>query len=60
MSESELESIFAHLDRVPGTDPSQAFTMPGSFYNSEALLEIEREQLFRQKWICLGREEEIP
>jgi choline monooxygenase len=34
--------------------------MPGSFSTSEALLEIEREQLFRKQWICLGREEKIP
>ncbi|MFT5115401.1 MAG: phenylpropionate dioxygenase-like ring-hydroxylating dioxygenase large terminal subunit [Parasphingorhabdus sp.] len=60
MSESELNTIFTHLDRVLVTDARQAFTMPGAFYTSEALLDIEREQLFRKKWICLGREEEIP
>jgi len=60
MSELELESIFNHLDRVTNTDSSLAFTMPGTFYTSEAFLDIEREQLFHKKWICLGREEEIP
>jgi len=48
------------LGRVPDTAASAAFTMPGCFYTSEELLEIERQQLFRRKWICLGREEEIP
>ena len=60
MSELELNTLFTYLDRVLSTDASQAFTMPGSFYTSETLLDIERAQLFRNKWICLGREEEIP
>jgi len=34
--------------------------MPGAFYTSAELFELEREQLFRRKWVCLGREEEIP
>ena len=42
------------------TKDSDAFTMPGLFYTSAELLDLEREQLFRKKWICLGREEEIP
>lgn len=60
MSDIKLNQIFDKLQQVPTTDAAQAFTMPGSFYTSEALLEIEREQLFRKQWICLGREEEIP
>ena len=55
-----LEEIFDLLDRVGNTDAADAFTMPGSFYTSPELLELEREQLFRKKWLCLGREEEIP
>ena len=58
--DTELDLIFDTLAKVPNTDAAQAFTMPGAFYTSEALLEIEREQLFRRKWVCLGREEEIP
>jgi choline monooxygenase len=60
MSETELDKIFAGLGQVLNTDTSAAFTMPGEFYTSEAFLELEREQLFRKKWICLGRVEEIP
>jgi len=58
--ESELEMIFERLREVPLTDSIKAFTMPGAFYTSKALLELECEQLFRKKWVCLGREEEIP
>jgi len=60
MPGNELESILLQLDRVLNTDAADAFTMPGNFYTSEEFLELEREQLFRRKWICLGREEEIP
>ena len=56
----EVDNLFSLLDRVVNTDAADAFTMPGPFYTSAEFLEIEREQLFRMKWICLGREEEIP
>ena len=55
-----LNNIFELLGKVGQTEAVDGFTMPGSFYCSEELLELEREQLFRRKWICLGREEEIP
>ena len=55
-----LNNIFELLEKVGQTEAVDGFTMPGSFYCSEELLELEREQLFRRKWICLGREEEIP
>jgi hypothetical protein len=45
--ESELEMIFERLREVPLTDSIKAFTMPGAFYTSKALLELESEQLFR-------------
>ncbi|MCL5779270.1 aromatic ring-hydroxylating dioxygenase subunit alpha [Limibaculum sp. FT325] len=38
----------------------RAFAMPGSFYLSEDLLEIERAQLFGREWVCVGRADEIP
>ena len=55
-----LNNIFELLDKVGQTDAADAFTMPGSFYTSEEILELEREQLFRKKWMCLGRQEELP
>ena len=60
MPGDDLDLIFSYLDKVKSTAAAQAFTMPGKFYTSEAWLEVEREQLFHEKWICLGREEEIP
>ena len=60
MNGSTITDIAARLNDVLHTDSGQAFTMPGAFYTSEELLALEREQLFRKKWICLGREEEVP
>ena len=59
MSES-LKAIFTMLDKAVTTEAADAFTMPGRFYTSAEFLELEREQLFRKKWICLGRVEEAP
>jgi phenylpropionate dioxygenase-like ring-hydroxylating dioxygenase large terminal subunit len=60
MPEVDLEKLFKWLDAVLSTAPEDAFTMPAEFYTSAAFLELEREQLFRRKWVCLGRAEEIP
>ncbi len=37
-----------------------AHSLPRSRYHSPEILELEREQLFRKDWICLGRTAEIP
>ncbi len=56
---SELEILLTTLRKVLTTEDTRAFTMPGSFYTSEQLLDLELNQLFRKKWICVGREEEV-
>ena len=33
--------------------------MPPGAFTSEALLELEREQIFSKQWICVGREDEL-
>lgn len=33
---------------------------PGVLYHDERVLEIEKEKIFRQDWLCLGRAEEVP
>ena len=60
MKNENLNLIFSALNNVLRTDAENAFTMPGEFYTSVDFLEHEREQLFRRKWICVGRKEEIP
>ena len=60
MPHQDLELIFESLNKVLKTSPENAFTMPLAFYISEDFLQHEKEQLFFKKWICVGREEEIP
>lgn len=35
-------------------------TLPASYYTSPELYEEERERIFARRWICVGREAEIP
>lgn len=37
-----------------------AMTLPGGFYTSPEIFQLELERLFLQHWICVGREERIP
>jgi phenylpropionate dioxygenase-like ring-hydroxylating dioxygenase large terminal subunit len=37
-----------------------AQSLPPSIYHSPEILELEKEQLFRKEWICIGRTAEIP
>lgn len=60
MADTELDTLLATLGKVLTTDNANAFTMPGNFYTSEQFLNLELDRVFRKKWICLGREEEIP
>ena len=60
MSNTELNALLATLEKVFSTRDVDAFPLPGKFYTSEQFHNIELDRIFRKKWICLGREEEIP
>jgi phenylpropionate dioxygenase-like ring-hydroxylating dioxygenase large terminal subunit len=47
----QLRAELAALERVPR---DQGRAMAGTFYTSPAYLELEREELFRKQWICVG------
>lgn len=53
-------TIIDALVRAAGARHNAAHAMPGEFYTSERLLEIERAELFGREWICVGRADEIP
>ena len=40
--------------RVAGLEP----TLPSSWYRSEPVFALEKEQIFCREWLCVGREEE--
>jgi choline monooxygenase len=62
MAEASLEivrQIRAELASLLTVPRSQARAMPGAYYTSPAYLDVEREELFRRQWICIGHEGEI-
>ena len=55
-----VNEILDALAEIRDLDASQAHSMPAGFYASEAFLELEKEEIFRKEWVCLGRVEEVP
>ena len=55
-----LRELLESLAEIRDLDASQARSLPAAFYASEAFLELEKEEIFRKEWICLGRVAEIP
>ena len=52
--------ILDALAEIRDMGPDQARSLPPAYYTSEEFLELEREEIFRKEWICLGRVEEVP
>ena len=57
---NDLNAFRKRLAELKKRSASQAVTLPPACYTSGAFLELEREEIFRKEWICLGRVEEIP
>ena len=53
----EILEAFAEIRDL---DASQAQSLPTGFYTSEEYLELEKEEIFRKEWVCLGLVAEIP
>jgi phenylpropionate dioxygenase-like ring-hydroxylating dioxygenase large terminal subunit len=47
----QLRAELAELERVPR---DRARAMAGDFYTSPMFLELERQELFRKQWVCVG------
>ena len=52
--------ILEALAEIRDMGPDQARSMPPTYYTSEDFLELEKEEIFRKEWICLGRVDEVP
>ena len=62
MKTQKIDDVGKVLDALAGIrnlDESHARSLPAGFYSSEAFLELEKEEIFRKEWICLGRIDEI-
>jgi len=55
-----VRQIIDELTELRQLSRQQARTMCATYYTSPEFLELEKETLFRQQWICVGHEGEIP
>ncbi|MBS0577747.1 MAG: aromatic ring-hydroxylating dioxygenase subunit alpha [Proteobacteria bacterium] len=52
-------AVAAALERTAELPYERAWSMPSAFYTDPAILALERERLFGQEWLCVGRREEV-
>ena len=45
--------------QTSGSFQPGARTMPGEYYTSPAVYEEERERIFAQQWVCVGRTDRL-
>ena len=55
----EIETLKAQLAECVAAGDDAPRAAPPSFYTSEPFLALEREELFRKDWVCLGHVAEI-
>ena len=60
MHADTLSTLIAEIAAAARKPLEEASTLPPAAYTSEALLDLELEEIFAKEWICLGRVEEIP
>ena len=55
----ELAEVLEALNTTAALSLEDSISMPPEAFTSEALLRLEREQIFSKEWICVGREGEL-
>ena len=60
MNTPAVSEVLDALAGIKDSESSQARSLPTGFYTSEEYLDLEKEEIFRKEWICLGRVAEIP
>src|SRR5262245_46697675 len=60
MAKDVMLELSEALQRCQHQRYDRAWSMPRSFYTDPAVLALERERLFLQEWVCVGRAEELP
>ncbi len=54
--DTQFDQLLCALGR---TDYDRAFSLPGAFYTDVDWLQREREDLFLDEWVCVGRADEV-
>ena len=55
-----VEALREELTMLKSLDSSDARTMPSAFYTLPSFHELEKDEIFRKEWVCLGHVGEIP
>jgi choline monooxygenase len=48
------QGLRQHLTELTSKSKDEAYGMPSDFYTSDAFHELEKEQIFRSEWVCIG------
>ena len=56
----DLQSVLQELSEAAAKPFTEATPIPAALNHSLAFLEHEQASVFRQEWICVGREDELP
>jgi len=57
---NSVNDILTELKTNAAKPLGQAKAMPRKMYQSESILELEKEKIFKDEWICIGRTQDIP
>ena len=55
----KLTELLNSINSVAELSLEDSISMPPEAFTSDALLQLERQQIFSKEWICVGREEEL-
>ncbi|MGD9742119.1 MAG: aromatic ring-hydroxylating dioxygenase subunit alpha [Dongiaceae bacterium] len=58
-AQSSVSEIRDALAAIRGLGEAQARVMPSAFYTSEAFHLLEKEEIFRREWVCVGQIGEV-
>ncbi len=59
MAHGTFAALGEALKQSEVQDYDQAWSMPKTYYTSDAVLRLERDVLFGREWVCIGRVEEV-
>ncbi|MEQ1700906.1 MAG: SRPBCC family protein [Ilumatobacteraceae bacterium] len=60
MTSARLDDLFAQLAAHAALPYEQAVLLPPGAYTEPAVLARERERIFAEEWICVGRTADVP
>lgn len=53
------QGLRQHLTELTSRSKDEAYSMPSPFYTSQDFLDLEKEQIFSNEWVCVGHVGEV-